>query len=106
MGAVSIYNEILDEIDGEDNLDNEPARIPNRKAVDVAEASDLNYTVLRPSYLMVRDENDFILTVKDEAAKEYTTPIPALIKLAVQLILDDTLYVRESVGITYDASNK
>ena len=25
MGAVGIYNEIPDEIDGEDNLDNEPA---------------------------------------------------------------------------------
>lgn len=28
MGAVGIYNEIPDEIDGEDNLDNEPAQIP------------------------------------------------------------------------------
>lgn len=106
MGAVGIYNEIPDEIDGEDNLDNEPAQIPNRKAVDAVEASDLNYTVLRPGYLGEGDENDFALTVKGETARGYTMPIPALVKLAVQLILDDTLYARGSVSITHDASSK
>lgn len=106
MGAVGIYNEIPDEIDGEDNLDNEPAQIPNRKAVDVVEASSLNYTVLRPGYLGEGDEDDYILTVKGETAKGYTTPIPALVKFAVRLILDDRLFSRESVSITHDASSK
>lgn len=104
MGAVGIYNEIPDEIDGEDNLDNEPAQIPNRKAVDIVEASDLNYTVLRPGYLGDGSESDFVLTRKGEAAKGYTTPIPALVKFAVQLILNDDLYVRESISITRDAT--
>lgn len=104
MGAVGIYNEIPDEIDSEDNLNNEPAQIPNRKAVDIVEASDLNYTVLRPGYLRDGHEDDFVLTVKGEAAKGYITPIPALVKFAVQLILDDKLYSRESVSITLDAT--
>ncbi len=104
MGAVGIYNEIPDEMDGEDNLDNEPAQIPNRKAVDIVEASSLNYTVLRPGYLGEGGADDVVLTVKGEAAKGYTTPIPALVKLAVQLILDDALYSRESVSITRDAT--
>lgn len=104
MGAVGIYNEILDEIDGEDNLDNEPAQIPNREAVDVVEASELNYTVLRPGYMGEGDEDVFVLTRKGETAKGYTTPIPALVKFAVRLILDDDLYVRESVSITRDAA--
>lgn len=104
MGAVGIYNEIPDEIDGDDNLDNEPAQIPNRKAVDIVETSSLNYTILRPGYLGEGDENDFVLTIKDEAAKGYTTPIPALVKLAIQLIVDDTLYVKESISITRDAT--
>lgn len=106
MGAVGIYNEIPDEIDGDDNLDNEPAQIPNRKAVDVVEASSLNYTVLRPGYLGEGDEDDYVLTVKGEAAKGYTTPIPALVNFAVRLILDDRLYSRESVSITHNASSK
>ncbi len=104
MGAVGIYNEIPDEIDGEDNLDNEPAQIPNRKAVDVVESSELNYTVLRPGYLGEGDEDDFVLTVKGEAAKGYTTPIPALVKFAQKLILDDGFYSRESVSITQNAA--
>lgn len=91
-------------MDGEDNLDNEPAQIPNRKAVDIVETSSLNYTVLRPGYLGEGNADDVVLTVKGETAKGYTTPIPALVKLAVQLILDDALYSRESVSITRDAT--
>ena len=56
MGAVGIYNEIPDEMDGEDNLDNEPAQMPNRQAVDIVEASGLNCTVLRPGYLKEGEE--------------------------------------------------
>lgn len=106
MGAVGIYNEIPEEIDGEDNLDNEPAQIPNRQAVDIVEASDLNYTIIRPGYLRDGEENDFALTVKGEPAKGYITTIPSLAKLAVQLMLDENLYSRESVSITKDAALK
>ena len=98
-------DEIPDEIDGDDNLDNEPAQIPNRKATDVVEASSLNDTVLRPGYLSEGDEDDAVLTVKGEAAKGYTTSIPALVKFAVRLILDDRLYSRRSVSITRNAVN-
>lgn len=104
MGALGIYNEIPNEIDGEDNLDNEPSQIPNRKAVDIVEASNLNYTILRPGYLRDGNEDDFVLTLKGEAAKGYITPIPALVKFALQIILDDDLYSKESVSITYDAA--
>ena len=106
MGAVGIYNEIPDEIDGEDNLDNEPAQLPNRQAVYIVEASDLNYTVLRPGYLREGEENDFVLSVKGEAAKGYITTIPSLVKLAVQLISDKSLYARGSVSITRDATKE
>ena len=106
MGAVGIYNEIPDEIDGGDNLDNEPAQLPNRQAVDIVEASDLNYTVLRPGYLREGEENDFVLSVKGEAAKGYITTIPSLVKLAVQLISDKSLYARGSVSITRDATKE
>ena len=73
MGAVGIYNEIPEDIDPEDNVDNNPDQVPNRQAVDVVEASALNYTILRPGYLQDGDENDYTLTVKGEAAKGYIT---------------------------------
>lgn len=105
MGAVGIYNEIPDEIDAKDNLDNEPAQIPNRQAVDVIESSNLNYTVLRPGYLRDGEESDFVLTLKGEPAKGYITTIPSLVNLAVQVIQDESMYSRESVSITKDAKN-
>lgn len=106
MGAVGIYNEIPDEIDGDDNLNNEPAQIPNREAVDVIESSNLNYTILRPGYLREGAENDFILTLKGEPAKGYITTIPSLVNFAVQLIQDETMYSRENICITKDATKE
>ena len=70
------------------------------------EASNLNYTILRPGYLEEGDENDFVVTVKGEAAKGYITTISSLVKIVVQLISDETLYVRKSVSMTRDAAQK
>lgn len=106
MGAVGIYNEIPEEIDGQDNLDNEPAQLPNRQAVDVVALSGLNYTVLCPGYLREGAADDFVLTVKGEPAKGYVTTIPSLVTLAVQLISNEALYSREIVSITRDWSQK
>lgn len=100
MSAVGIYNEIPDDMDGEDNLDNEPAQIPNRKAADIIENSDLNYTILRPGYLREGSPNDYVLTVKGQSAKGYISTIPSVVKFAIELIEDDRLYLRESVSIT------
>lgn len=102
MGAVGIYNEIPDGIGGQYNVAREPSQVPNWQAVDVIEASNLNYTILRPGFLCDGDENDFVLTVKGESAKGYVTTIPSVIRLAVQLIHDETMYSRESVSITQD----
>ena len=100
MGAVGIYNEIPAEMDGDDNVDNEPAQIPNRDAVDIVEASNLNYTVLRPGYLREGNPDDYVLTVKGEAAKGYISTIPSVIEFVKKLIADEKLYSRESVSIT------
>lgn len=102
MGAVGIYNEIPAEMNGDDNIDNEPAQIPNRDAVDIVEASNLNYTVLRPGYLREGNPDDYVLTVKGEAAKGYISTIPSVVEFAKKLIADEKLYSRESVSITKD----
>lgn len=102
MGAVGIYNELPEGNGAEYNVDNESAQVPNRKAVDIIEESDLEYTILRPGFLRGGDEEDFALTMKGEPAKGYITTIPSVVKLAVSLILDDGQYVRESVSIARD----
>ena len=102
MGGGGKNNEIQEEIDGEDNEDNDPGQLPNGQAVDIVEERKRNYTVHRPGYLKEGEETDFVLSVKGEPAKGYITTIPSLVKLAVQLIADETLYARESVSITRD----
>lgn len=98
--AVGIYNEIPDQMDGKDNLVNNPAQLRNRKAADIIEASKLNYTIIRPGFLRPGYADDFVLTMKGENARGYITTIPSLVKLAVQLIDDDKIYSRENVSIT------
>ena len=102
MGAVGIYNEIPVEMDGDDNVDNEPAQVPNRKAVDIVETSNLNYTILRPGYLRDGSADDYVLTAKGEAAKGYITTIPSLVEFVKKLIADAELYSRQSISITKD----
>ena len=102
MGAVGIYNEIPTDLDDEDNVRNNPDQVPNRKAVDVVEESEFDYTVLRPGYLRDGDKDDFVMTFKGETAKGYVSTIPSVVELAVRLIKDDSLYVRQSVSITRD----
>lgn len=106
MGAVGIYDEIPADMDDEDNVKNNPDQVPNRKAADVVENSGLDYTILRPGYLREGDKDDFTLTLKGEKAKGYISTIPSVVELAVNLIKDDAMYVRESVSITRDMSNK
>ncbi len=100
MGAVGIYNEIPTELDDEDNVRNNPEQIPNLKAVEIIENSDLNYTILRPGYLQDGAEDDYALTFKGEKAKGFESTISSVIKFAVQLIADDALYSRQSISIT------
>ncbi|MDO5531662.1 NAD(P)H-binding protein [Sutterella sp.] len=101
--AVGIYNEIPDDIDGEDNLEHEPLQRPNREAADIVEASALNWTVLRPGYLRDGDEHDFVFTQKGEPARGYVTTLPSFARLVRDVLADETLMSRRSVSITRDA---
>jgi uncharacterized protein YbjT (DUF2867 family) len=101
-GAVGIYDEIPEGKGSQYNVSNEPPQVPNRKAVDIIEGTDLEYTILRPGFLRVGSDDDYVLSFKGEAANGYITTIPSLVKLIHDLISDDSLHVRESVSITKD----
>lgn len=105
MGAIGIYNEIPDAIDGKDNVDNNPDQLPNRDSVKLIEASGLDYTIFRPGYLQDGDKNDYVLTTKSEPAKGYITTIPSVIKIAMQIMTDTSLYISESISITKDMTD-
>lgn len=102
MGAVGIYNELPQGLGAQYNVDSEESQVPNLEAVEVIEKSGLDYTVLRPGFLRDGAAEDYVLTMKGEAPKGYITTIPSVVELAVKLIQDKNLYVRESVAITRD----
>lgn len=102
MGAVGIYNELPKGLGAQYNVDSEASQVPNLEAVEVIEKSGLDHTVLRPGFLQGGAAEDYVLTMKGEAPKGYITTIPSVVELAVKLIQDKNLYVRESVAITRD----
>ena len=102
MGAVGIYNEIPDELDGKDNVDNNIDQVPNRDAVDVIEKSNVRYTILRPGYLRDGLEGDYIITKKGELAKGYITTIQSVEKVVLEIMKNNDLYLKESISITKD----
>ncbi|MDD8034887.1 MAG: NAD(P)H-binding protein [Thomasclavelia ramosa] len=104
MGAIGIYNEIPEEVDGKDNVDQNEEQIPNRLAVDIIENSQLNYTIIRPGFLEEGDSDDYVLSLKGEMVKGYQTTISSVVQLAIQLIKDEQLYSHQSVAITKDAT--
>lgn len=102
MGAVGIYNEIPDELDGKDNVDNNIDQVPNRDAVDVIEKSNIRYTILRPGYLRDGLEDDYVITKKGELAKGYITTIQSVEKVVLEIMKNNDLYLKESISITKD----
>ena len=102
MGAVGIYNEIPDELDGKDNVDNNTDQLTNRDAVDIIEESDVRYTILRPGYLRDGLEDDYVITKKGELAKGYITTIQSVEKIVLEIMKNNNLYLKESISITKD----
>ncbi|KAA9006567.1 NAD(P)H-binding protein [Paenibacillus spiritus] len=72
---------------------------PYRDAAAVIEASDLDYTILRPAWFTNADEVDFETTTKGEPFKGSIVSRKSVADLVVKLALDPHLKVRQSVGM-------
>lgn len=96
--SMGIYNEIP-AWDAAGNLENNPVLQTYREAADVIEASDLNYTIIRPGWYYNGDV-DYRVTRKGEPFAAHDVSRQSIADLAMKLIADDTLYARDSVGIS------
>lgn len=74
---------------------------PYRDAALLIEASDLDYTVIRPEWLNDRDEIDYELTHKGEPFKnpEKWLSRKSVADLVVKLAQDPKMEVRQSIGV-------
>lgn len=72
---------------------------PYRKAADIIEASDLNYTIIRPAWLTDEDEVDYETTEKNEPFKGTEVSRKSVADLVVKLIENPELKSRTSLGV-------
>jgi uncharacterized protein YbjT (DUF2867 family) len=72
---------------------------PYRKAAEVIEASDLDYTILRPGWFTDADEIDYVTTQKGEPFRGHDVSRKSVAALVVRLVTSPTREVRRSVGV-------
>lgn len=97
ISSMGIYNEIP-AWGADGNLENNPVLRTYREAADVVEASDLDYTVIRPGWFD-NGSADYEVTRKGEPFGGHDVSRAAIADLVMRLIGDDALYARESIGI-------
>lgn len=96
--SMGIYNEIPASVGSSGNLENNPILKPYRQAADVIEASDLNYTIIRPGWFSSGPVN-YNVTRKGEPFGGHDVSISSIADLVMKLTQDPNLHSRDSVGI-------
>ena len=72
---------------------------PYRKAADVIEASDLEYTILRPTWFTNADEVDYETTRKGEPEQGSVISQKSLATLITKIIESPENYIRKNLGV-------
>lgn len=99
ISSLGIYNEVPGEF-GAWNANILGDYLVNyHKAVDVIEASDLDYTIIRPAWLTDKDEVDFEITEKGELFRGTEVSRKSVASEVVELLLDPDKEVRASIGL-------
>lgn len=93
ISSMGIYSEVPGEKYGS-VLD------PYRDSAAVIEASDIDYTILRPGWFTHGAEIDYQLTQKTESFRGHDVSLNSLSDLIVKLALSPTLEVRRSLGVS------
>lgn len=97
--SLGIYNEVAGKFGEWNNTMIGAALKTYRKAADVIEASDLSYTVIRPSWLTNKNETDFETTQKGEPFRGTEVARKAVAAYIVSLIENPQKDIKASVGV-------
>jgi nucleoside-diphosphate-sugar epimerase len=73
---------------------------PYRNSAEIIEASDLDYTILRPGWFTNKDEIDYEITQKGEPFKGHDISRKSLADLIVKLAVTPGMEVRHSLGVS------
>jgi len=73
---------------------------PYRDSAAIIEASDLDYTILRPGWFTQDDKINYRITQKGEPFQGHDVSLNSLSDLIVKLALSPTLHARSSLGVS------
>lgn len=96
--SMGIYNEIPASIGAGGNLQSNPVLQTYRDAADEIEASDLNYTIVRPGWFTGGPVN-YEVTRKGEPFGGHDVSVSSIADIVKKLVDDDTLYSKDSIGV-------
>lgn len=99
INSLGIYDEVKGKF-GEWNQ-NEIGKYlgPYRKAADLLEASDLDYSILRAAWLMDEDEIDYDTTERDQDFKGAVVSRKSVAALVVKIIQTPSFASRDNLGV-------
>ncbi|CAM4273953.1 hypothetical protein F901_03554 [Acinetobacter dispersus] len=99
INSLGIYDEVKGKF-GEWNQ-NEIGKYlgPYRKAADLLEASDLDYSILRAAWLMDEDEIDYDTTERDQDFKGTVVSRKSVAALVVKIIQTPSFASRDNLGV-------
>lgn len=100
--SMGIYDEIPESVGSRGNLKYNPVLRPYRQAADVIEASDLNYTIIRPGWFTGGPVH-YEVTIKGQPFGGHDVSVNSIADLVVKLFQDENLYSKESVGVNTPA---
>lgn len=99
INSLGIYDEVKGKF-GEWNTKEIGAYLgPYRKAADLLEASDLDYTILRAAWLMEEDEIDYETTERNENFKGTVISRKSIAALVVKIIQEPSFASRKNLGV-------
>lgn len=99
IAAPGIYNELPTKFN-EFNKEQFGEKLDKyRKAADIIEASDLDYTIIRPAWLTFKNESDYEITQKGDTFKGTEVSRRSVANLAVRIAKQPELYSRQNIGV-------
>lgn len=100
VDALGIYDELPEKFNtwNREAIGDEALTI-YRRAADIIEASNLDYTIVRPAWLTNKDETDYELTQRDEQFKGTEVSRKAVAAFIASVVADPAAHSRANVGI-------
>lgn len=70
-----------------------------RKAADIIETSNIDYTIIRPAWLTFKNETDYEITNKNTEFKRTEVSRRSIANLAVRIAKNPELYSKQNIGV-------